>query len=197
MKRGRVVKILYKDSREQLDKKIIEAIDKAKKGIAQYIEIMDLVHKVDVSKDISFQKKYNSFYRIRQRSEDWYRAYYSLMQRSKKTKPTFGQILDKLNSVLGRYEPSFSSKLVATLNPNKPIWDIHILANTKHRAPAYSSKDKITKAKKAYGSIEKWYRGFMKTKKGKTFIRIFDEKIPEHKKITDLKKIDFILWQMR
>ena len=173
------------------------AIEKAKKGIAQYIELMELVSKVDVSKHFEFQKKYNAFYRVRQRPAEWYACYYSLMQESKKLLPLFDQVIDQIKASLGKYEPSFSSKLVATLNPNKPIWDVHILNNTGHIAPSYAANNKIELAKQAYSSIEQCYEEFIKSDDGKLYIQIFDELVPEHKKITELKKIDFILWQLR
>ncbi len=176
---------------------IAQAVEKAKKGMAQYIEIMELVSKVDVSIHPEFQKKYNAFYRVRQRPAEWYANYYSLMQESKKAPPSFDQVIDQLNASMCRYEPSFSSKLVATLNPNKPVWDVHILNNTGHSAPSYTAKNKIELAKAAYGSIERWYEAFLKSDDGKLCIEVFDKLVSERNKITDLKKIDFILWQTR
>jgi hypothetical protein len=177
---------------------IVQAVEKAqKKGIAQYIEIMELVPEVDVSTDPVFQKKYNFFYKVRQRPAGWYVNYYALMQELKKASPSFDQVIDRVKASMGRYEPSFSSKLVATLNPNKPVWDVHILKNTGHRAPFYTAKNKIELAKAAYGSIERWYETFLKSDEGNLYIEVFDELVSEHNKITNLKKIDFILWQTR
>jgi hypothetical protein len=176
---------------------ITNAVRKAAKGIDQYIEIMELLPTVDVSNHAGFQKKYNAFYRVRQRPISWYQNYYSILESSKKSQPTFEQIIDKLNEVMGRYEPSFSSKLVSTIDPSKPIWDIHILKNTGHTAPPYNSKDKIQLAKKAYLSIEEWYKNILTSDNGKMYIDIFDELVPHQDKITNLKKIDFILWQTR
>jgi hypothetical protein len=174
---------------------IAQAVEKAKRGIAQYIEIMELVSIVDVSINPAFQKKYNAFYRVRQRSAKWYATYFSLMQESKEAPPSFEHVIDQINASMGRYEPSFSSKLVATLNPNKPVWDVHILNNTGHSAPSYTAKNKIVLAKAAYGSIERWYETFLKSDEGKLYIDTFDEQVPDHNRITNLKKIDFILWQ--
>ncbi len=50
---------------------IVTAINSARKGIAQYLEIMDLLPHVDVSRDRNFQRKYNAFYRVRQRPSEW------------------------------------------------------------------------------------------------------------------------------
>jgi len=176
---------------------IISAVQKAKKGIGQYVEIMDLLGRVDVSKSPEFQKKFNAFYRIRQRPATWYECYYSFLQESKNAVPSFNQTIEYFNVSLGRYEPSFSSKLVATLNPNKPIWDIYIIENTGHKAPAYTDKHKIKLAKEIYASIEGWYENFIKSNIGKLYVQVFDDIVPEHNKITTLKKIDFILWQIR
>jgi hypothetical protein len=176
---------------------IIQAIEKAKRGIAQYIEIMEMVAIVDVSKSPEFQKKYNAFYRVRQRSTEWYKCYYFFMQKSKNDPPSFNQVIDQLNVSLGRYEPSFSSKLVATLNPEKPIWDAHVINYTGHKAPLYTAGNKIEAAKTVYASIERWYEKFVNSPDGEFCIQVFDDIVCEHEKITDLKKIDFILWQIR
>lgn len=111
--------------------KIFEAISRAQKGIEQYLEIMALLPAVDSARDLAFQRKFNAFYRVRQRPREWYRQYFLLMERLKGSKPDFNNVLDELNLALGRYEPSFSSKLVATLDPEaclghvciKEYWD--------------------------------------------------------------------------
>jgi hypothetical protein len=41
---------------------VVAAITRARKGITQYLEIMDLRLQVDVSHDRDFQRKYNAFY---------------------------------------------------------------------------------------------------------------------------------------
>ena len=87
--------------------KIREAIERARKGIAQYLEIMELFSNTDVSTDKDFQRKFNGFYRIRQRPPEWYEQYYSYMQSQKGQNPTFSNVLIHFYSVLGRYEPSF------------------------------------------------------------------------------------------
>ena len=179
------------------DSEIKASLEKAKIGIYRYHEIMNLFHSVDVSINLDFQKKFNAFYRVRQRNSEWYNAYYSLMQQSKCTTPVFGEILDSINRLLGRYEPSFSSKLLATIDPNRPIWDIHILKNTGHKAPAYSSKNKFNEAKKANESIDDWYKKFLDTEDGRRIIHVFNTEIYHHAKISDVKKVDFILWQTR
>ena len=177
--------------------KIISAIKKARKGIGQYLEIMDSFHSTDVSTDREFQRKFNSFYRVRQRTATWYKTYYSFMQRQKGKAPTFSTVLRYLHSELGRYEPSFSSKFVATHNPDLPIWDAFVLKNTGIKAPYYSDLKKLFKAEEKYKKVQSWYGGYLLSDSGNLIVEIFDEVVPEHNRISNLKKIDFVLWQTR
>lgn len=178
-------------------KDVTSAIIKAKPGIQKYLVLMDKVNQVNVSTDAGFRRAYNGFYRVQRRAPAWYDTYYSLMEQLKGTQPTFAGILDHLYAATERYEPSFSSKLVATLRPDKPVWDMHVLHNIGKKAPAYYSKTKVEDAKERYADIEKWYRSFLPSDEGVSWIAQFNALIPEHGKLTDLKKVDFILWQMR
>jgi hypothetical protein len=176
---------------------ITVAIEQARRGIRQYLEIMDLFPIVDASVDSDFQKKFNAFYRIRQRSREWYETYYSYLENNRNNNILFEDVLDYLHSTLDRYEPSFSSKLVATLNPNEPIWDKFVLQNTGQRAPSYSDPNKIDKAKEVFQNIRAWYAEYLQTDEGLRVIEIFNHLVDESERISDLKKVDFVLWQMR
>ena len=177
--------------------KVVQAIEKARKGIAQYLEIMAMFPSVNAARDQAFQKKFNAFYRIRQRSARWYQAYFGFMQGCKGSKPCFNDVLDYFKLVLGRYEPSFSSKLVATLDPEQPIWDAFVLKNTFTKIPSYGCKNKFEQAKSAYASIKEWYKQLVLSDEGRNIIKVFNEAISEHASITNVKKIDFVLWQTR
>lgn len=176
---------------------VTSAIIKAKPGIQKYLALMDQVEKVNVSTDSAFQRAYNGFYRVQRRQASWYSTYYNLMEELKGSTPTFGEVLDRMFEVTGRYEPSFASKLVATLRDDKPVWDQHVLKNIGQKAPSYGSKTKIADAKLRYADIENWYQAFLTSEKGANWIGQFKDLIPEHDKLTDLKKVDLILWQMR
>lgn len=180
------------------DQEIVDAINKARLGISKYLAIMDALHSTDVSTDAAFQTKYKGFYRVRQRSAAWYSSYFLLMEESKGRRPEFSQVISELRSRIGNaYEPSFSSKLVATLNPWRPMWDEHVLRNTGHKPPSYSSATKHADAIAAYASIVSWYEAFMKSSEGRRWVRLFNENAEDYYRITDIKKVDFILWQTR
>jgi hypothetical protein len=179
------------------EEQVVEAIKKAQKGVSKYLEIMELFPKVSVAENGDFRRNFNAFYRVRQRPREWYTVYFSYMQKVRDNKPSFANVLDYLYRSTGRYEPSFSSKLVATLDPDQPVWDIWVIKNTRTRVPTYTSKGKVEEAKAAYQAIQAWYRQFLNSKEGELVVRSFDRIVPEHGRITNLKKADFVLWQMR
>ena len=179
------------------DSQIVAAIEKAKKGITQYLAIMDTVHRVDVSRNRDFQKRYNRFFRMRQRQPIWYKVYYAYLERSKIAPPPFDRVLEHLWSTLGKYEPSFSSKLVAILDPHRPIWDTVVLQNIGLKAPAYWDRNRVQKAKPVYRNLEKWYENYLRSDDAQRIVALFNQKIEKHQKLTALKKVDFVLWQTR
>lgn len=176
---------------------IVTAIESARKGINQYLTIMEMFPSVDVSKDRNFQKHFNAFYRIRQRTDKWYTEYYSFMESGKNRPVRFEEVLDHIHIILERYEPSFSSKLAATLDPNEPVWDKYVIKNTEQKAPYYTASNKFEKAKNIFGNIRQWYIKQMNSDEGKMMIEIFNNMVKDHNKITNVKKVDFILWKTR
>ena len=106
----------------------IEALREVKTAMQHYISIMNKVWNTDVSADKDFQREFNHFYRIR-RNEEWRKKLYRIFEDTKqKTTPDFAEVLEELYAQTGNVEASFSSKMVATLNPNKPIWDSMVLS---------------------------------------------------------------------
>lgn len=177
---------------EQINKAIINA----EPGLTKYLVIMDRFNRVDVSRDEHFQKLYNGFYRVRQRKEDFYKKYFSFMEIGKKDNPSFEQTLRYFHEELGRVEASFSSKLVATINPMMPVWDSIVLQNLKLKKPHTYSGNRIAETVDLYNEIAMWYKEFTNSEEGKQILNLFNNKYPRIN-ITNVKKIDLVLWQMR
>lgn len=176
------------------DHQILTAISNAQKGIWQYLEIMKLFPETNVAHDRNFQRKYNAFYRVRQRNDNWYRVYYQYMEDTKRQQISFPEVLQYFRMKLNRYEPSFSSKLLATHNPDMPVWDLHVLSNIGLRQPPYYSLRKFDLAVSAYQALQDWYKEYEFSQEGMRIIRLFDSQISESNLITTTKKIDFVLW---
>lgn len=180
-----------------MSKDVTDAIRKAKPGIAKYLALMDRYGKVNVTSDTDFQRAYNGFYKMRQRKPLYYQVYYQLMEQLRGTTPSFDTVIDALHAATGRFEPSFSSKMVATIDPHKPVWDMYVLQNLGLKASTGNGKTKLDDLKKCYLAIEGWYQHFLGTSEAHNWIQQFDSLVAEHANFTQLKKIDLILWQTR
>lgn len=162
-------------------------------GIDKYKWIMTRIHDIDVSTDAEFQKFFNGFYRMRQRPASFYASYYSYLEQNKRNQAlTFADILTYLYQETGSIHASFSSKLLATVNPDMPIWDKFVLQNLGLRTPYYYEKDRLQKTVQLYLRICDWYRSSEAAEKLNEFNRLFPDV-----DISDVKKIDFILWGTR
>lgn len=165
-------------------------------GLQQYNHIMEAVQTVDVSKDKEFQRMFNGFYRMRQRSQSFYTYYFSLMEQLKNKVVNFEIIYRNIYENTGRIEASFSSKMLATLWPEKPIWDKYVLANLNIKVPYSTDKNRFEKNIQLYEEINNWYDNYLQSELAKECITEFDKWYP-NSMITKTKKIDFILWQSR
>lgn len=168
-------------------------LDRVEIGIRKYNWIMSRVHEADVSADGEFQKFYNGFYRMRQRPADFYKTYYAFLEENKDNRAlTFEKVLTHLYEETGSIHASFSSKLLATINPDMPIWDKFVLQNLGLRTPYYYEKDRLQKTVLLYQRICDWY----KSEEAMEKLQFFNEMFP-NTEISDVKKIDFILWATR
>ena len=134
----------------------------ASMGLDKYLYIMDQVKKTDVSADADFQRTFNGFYIIR-RNEAWRKVYYGLFERVKTKTPTFADILTYLYECTGNIEPSFSSKMLASIFPEKPIWDRYVTQNLGLELTGTTKRERLENAIALYADIEKWYETFLQT----------------------------------
>ncbi len=122
---------------------------------------------------------------------------YSYLEKNKNKKTSFEKTLEFFLEKTNHFEASFSSKVVATIDPKFPIWDSEVLRRLNITRPNDADeKIKFKKTIETYNDIINWYSKFLKTKEAKEMIKIFDNKIGIVD-ISDIKKIDFILWQTR
>lgn len=175
--------------------------EKIKDGLKKYLIIMKSVREINVQTDPDFQRKFNGFYKVMRKPKIFYVALYECLENNKNKEVSFYQILEFFYQKFGNIEPSFSSKIIATINPNFPVWDKQVLERLNIEAPGYTGENRDRRVRfknivKTYDNIINWYSEFLKTEQAVDMIKMFDEKIGTTD-ITDTKKIDFIFWQTR
>jgi len=176
--------------------KLNEVIINLRFGLDKYELIMDMFYKVDVSVDAKFQNLYKSFYGFRHPDVNAFsKGFFDYLERHKNKELEFDSVLKYLEQY-GRIEASFASKLIATINQNKPVIDRYVLHNIGMRLPYTYTKNRFEKTIEVYRDVECWYQIFLSTEDASIMIDSFN-KAYTNAKITNLKKIDLILWQMR
>ena len=118
-------------------------------GLNTYAEIMDAAQNKDVSSDTAFQHAFNGFYRVR-RNAEWREYYYKLFERAKNDHYSFADVISCLYVETGNVEASFSSKMIATIDSGKPIWDQYVLRNLGLEPRGKNSRERIENAIRIY-----------------------------------------------
>ncbi len=183
--------MIYIDAKKIIETRIAESM-----GFEKYKQIMVMVRKINVSKDPVFQRTFNAFYRVRRNSE-WRKTYYDLFEKAKGSSPSFEFIIRTMYEATGNIEASFSSKMLATINADMPIWDRYVVQNLCLHMKGRSKEDQLNCAIDLYDQMIRWYDGFLQTENGRDCIREFDRTLPGYAWMSDVKKIDFYLWSLR
>jgi hypothetical protein len=180
-----------------LDEAIIErALPLVSIGLKKYLHIQELLTTTDLSTDRTFQTAFNAFYRVR-RDSAWQSAFYALFQGEKSSQRPFAEVLQELHRITGRVEGSFASKLVASIDPSKPVIDSFVLKNLGLRKPLYGEAEtKLTAVSQLYDRINREYLAFLSSDLGRRLGTMFVESYPDSR-VTPVKMLDLILWQTR
>lgn len=146
-----------------------------------------------------FRKVFNRLYSIRSKSDAWYNAYYNVFNLAKIYNYSFEEIITRLYNDTGEVHPIFSSKIITTINPNMPSWNV----NTLHwlgiiKDDPKDAKDKIKYYVSIYENIVNQYQKHLEDASTIQLIEKFDMLIgDEGKNLTPTKKIDFIFYSAK
>lgn len=176
------------------------------KGLCDYQYIMDNWQK----NDEDFKSVYYDFY---------LKARWAVMSNPNNSVPYFEKLqsispdddlLDILNELKAEmekksYELSLGSKLLHTRNTSSPIYDSKVreyLSKEENvnfwwhvsgsSAPRRTSE--FDKIKHDWLELCNWYSMFLKSSRGLRWVEWFDTNFPAYKSISDVKKIDFIIF---
>jgi hypothetical protein len=171
------------------------ALGQLEDGLDRYVWLQRHVGLCDVSRDEDFQTRFNGFYRVR-RGFSWRADYFALMESAKATGIEFPTALKEINRRTGWIEASFASKLVATVDPSTPVIDRFVLENFGLKLPRWGLSDRESKTVDVYHNLRGAYRELFQSPTGTMIRELFELRFP-HAGITELKKIDLVLWKIR
>ena len=188
--------MIFNISKEQ----ITLALPKIQKPLSQYLKLQERFAKIhNPEHDLEFCKSFAGYYRVR-RNAVWRGAYFTMMGELRDDPPDFRTCLARLFGATDRIEPSFTSKLLATIDPHRPVLDSVVLGHLGLRLPTWgSSQDRIEKAANIYDTLTRCMGAFVASNAGKLAVEAFRGYSPDFQKaqVTDTKIVDLVFWQTR
>lgn len=181
---------LYKDFQKNAIKKAL-SLDK-------YISIREIVDKNDIE-EISnidgFQKTFNYFFKVR-KDDEWRKKFYNYFKDVVHNKDiTFKEILLHI-SYEKNIETSFSSKMLASINPEMPIWDKYVKKYFNIVVNRNDLNYGIDYMVKKYEELIEKVKEELAKPEIKEAIDEFKKEFGEYN-LTDVKILDFIIWSNR
>ncbi len=165
--------------------------------LQRYAFTIRSLHSTDVSQDADYQRRFNGLYGVR-RNQNWRTIFYDLMERQKSDRNIdFSEVLTAIFEKTGRVEASFSSKLIATINPDRAIYDSIIRRNLALPNRGGAANDRIKSAAIDYAVIQQQLSTMVSARQFQALRKGFDEKFPQFTSFSDMKALDFMIWQMR
>ncbi len=166
--------------------------------LSRYDRLQRSLCATDVTADPDYQRMFNGYYRMQRKRREWYGYFFSLLEREKRNRnTTFRDVFEETYSTKHRVEPSFSSKLVATIRPEVPIFDRENLCLTvpgQQKAAQVRVREFIA----AYSTLESKVAALIQNP---IFIKelrpLLDKTFLSYAHFTDVKKLDLLLWQYR
>ena len=185
------IRQLQLNAQDLLEQRLAESL-----GLDRYAFIMKSVREVDVSSDETFQRQFNAFYKVR-KSAGWRNNYYSLFERAKIEPMLYEDILKRLYDSTGCVESSFASKMLATLDDQCPIIDQYVLKNLGLVITGSGRAARLDSTIQTFYTLCDWYDDYLETEEARNNIAWFDSILPGYAWISDVKKIDYLLWAKR
>lgn len=165
-------------------------------ALDKYKYIIEEKNNCNISTNHEYQKNFNKFFMIR-RDEKWREIYYTYFEKMKNnTNISFEEIIKYMYSKTGNIEASYSSKMLAIINPNMPIWDQYIINNLELKVEGKTKKERLNNTICVYNEIIKKEKELLKRHDVKQSIKEFRNKYNDYE-LTDIKILDYLLWNNR
>ena len=87
--------------------------------IKEYIELREKIKANKIDKE--FESKFASLYGLNKKSKKFRKKYFELLRKQKLKQEGLSYIIEQLYKIEKTCEFSFATKLIAIINPNKPI----------------------------------------------------------------------------
>ncbi len=171
-----------------------ELVAKLSKGISQYIYLQEKYDNNDM--DVEFKKKFAYFYRMNPYVGNEYKEeFFKILQDIKNgSHRSFSDVAEPLYNIENKHQFSFITKLLHTTNTNHPIYDslVSKVLGLPSLTLVKERRDKMILSKQIINDVNILYAALLDDTQIQEILNIFDERFSAQ--ISNVKKIDFILW---
>ena len=175
---------------------VLDNLEHRRGDLERYRFVMGAIPDRDVSQCSDFQRTFNGLYMVR-RNAAWRLAFFNLLEASKTEAVEFPDLLSALYRATGRIEASFASKLLATIDPSQPIYDSIVRQNLRLPVRRGSAAVRMAMLCEDHATIGRAYAAIIDTPEFGQLKQAFDRRFPSYACFTDVKKLDFMIWQAR
>ena len=191
---------------------VLSRLKAMKERLSDYAYTQSSLLDTNVSTDFEYQDVFGKFYVLKCQDGTWLRdgrwreIFFSILEHEKRNdKLSFQDVLKEIyhtarHKQRQQIEASFSSKLLATVRPEMPVWDTWVLKNLGIENPSdrkYDYQKRIDKRDEIYSRIQDKMSKIIGGVEFPEWKRRFDSTFPEYTHFTDTKKLDLYLWQSR
>lgn len=166
------------------------------KRLYQYDTLQNTLHHTNVASDEKYQRTFADFYKLRG-STAFRHLYFSILEKEKSDSDLdFRRVLQVIFEGCTKVHPSFTSKLLATIDPNLPVYDREVLIRLWLSRFAGGTTDaRLNRAVDRYQSINRFHRRAKEHLIFPILIAAFNLRFPAFSHFTPTKKLDLMLWQ--
>lgn len=165
--------------------------------LARYERTITQVYLTNVAEDLVYQRTFNGLYGVR-RNADWRQKFYRIFERQKSVPtPEFRDIVQQIFESTGRVEASFASKLMATLDPQRAVYDAIVRSNLDLPTRTNAGHARIEAAVSDYEAIQAHLNALVRSEAFPILRQRFNYELPGFTSFTDIKVLDLMIWQLR
>ena len=170
--------------------------------MSDYNYLRDSLLDTNVIEDNRYKIRFKRYYAMDKQRWDskWDKLYFSLLEHGKNNKEiSFHTTLELLYAITGKVQTSFSSKLIATVNPEMPVYDKWVRKNLGLKVPYSGMKDdrRIPRFVTMHSELQSKAVEMTQDINFEKLRTRFNQTFPQYECFTDIKKLDLFLWQAR
>ena len=104
---------------------------------------------------------------------------------------------ERFEKIYSQGKLTVASKMIATIDDQCPIIDQYVLKNLGLTIAGTGKEARLHSTIQTYYELCDWYDSYLETQEAGENIACFNRMLPGYAWISDIKKIDYMIWSFR